>query len=407
MALEPHSIGIARSLDQWWKRKTGDVEVGLGGTSKRVLQGLGARIRLAVRRAQTMMNTQVRRSVTAGKRSKQPSGGTSFMPESISRYIQRRTKSYLVYSTRWGAGAHTRQVRIRFAVFSSQELADRVPFDSMACKILSWLLLCTEISPSSCSHDLDVFILRAPQLKVLPSSRAASLSPVNVNSGYATACARTGEIVVYRTEEWFKVFVHETFHAYGLDAGAGAGSLRAKSRALFPVEASHAVEEAYTETWARIINVLYCAQVASGAEYIRGVEEMLAAERMFAAVQASKVLEHMGTHYACIRGDLGAVDCGYKEETNVLAYYVLAGSLMNNIQGFLRWCSRYAVGYIWFAARPKAEQAFADMLARSVSGETFISSIELAAGWPGRANSDARRYLRDTLRMTMIECAEE
>ena len=81
---------------------------------------------------------------------------------------------------------------------------------------------------------------------------------MHVNSGYTTACPRTGEIVVFRQEEWFKVFVHETFHTFSLDAGAGAPALNEISQRLLPVSASHAVEEAYTETWARVINVLYC-----------------------------------------------------------------------------------------------------------------------------------------------------
>tara|TARA_B100002051_G_C16704323_1_gene622814 strand:+ start:293 stop:1282 length:990 start_codon:yes stop_codon:yes gene_type:complete len=329
------------------------------------------------------------------------------MPSKLAKHVRDKSQYFLVYTARWRTHGVDHRVRLRFAVYSSLELADRVPFDSMASKMLSWLLVCSETNPSSCARELDVYILRAPHLKTLPASGATSLSPVNVNSGYATACARTGEIVVYRAEEWFKVFVHESFHAYGLDTGAGSQGLRELSRVLFPVEASHALDEAYTETWARIINVLYCAQGAPGSEQSRAVEEMLAVEQMFAAVQASKVLSHQGTHYTCIRGKGASEACGYSENTNVLAYYVLGGALINDLDGFLRWCGIYAVGYLRFPPRPKAERAFGELLVRATNRAEFISALETGSGWPGRAGSGIKGYLAGSLRMSAMECNDE
>ena len=39
----------------------------------------------------------------------------------------------------------------------------------------------------------------------------------HVNSGYTYTCKENNEIVIYREEEWLKVLIHESFHAYGLD----------------------------------------------------------------------------------------------------------------------------------------------------------------------------------------------
>jgi len=334
-------------------------------------------------------------------------GRTRFMPSAISRYIDRHARYYIVYTCRLANGGVRRLVRLRFAVYTSLELADQVPFDEMASRALSWILVCAETAPEACARELDVYLLRAPHAKRLPASRAQTLGPMHVNSGYTSACPRNGEIVVYRREEWFKVFVHETFHAFSLDAGAGAPALAELSRTLLPVSASHAVEEAYTETWARVVNVLYCLEGIADAEFERACAELLTIERMFSLVQAEKVLGHMGASFSCLRREDAAQTCGYKERTNVLSYYVIAGALMHNLESFMAWCARNAVGFIYFRARPRAERAFGELMVESVEAPSFAADLETARGWPGRGSGRRRLDLASTLRMTALECAGE
>ena len=404
MGIEPQSLLIARSLDAWWSRRGLHSTLPLSSGSLSVLSGVEAKISRALTKADRLMMASVRRTAVAVHRSRSPSDSGQFLPRPLASYISSKTKYHIVYAARWSAGGVEHRARLHIAVYSSHELADNVPFDSMARKMLSWLIVCSETNPSSCARDVDVFLLRAPHLKMLPASSATTLGPINVNSGYATACARTGEIVVYRTEEWFKVFVHECFHAYGLDAGAGSPGLRDLSRALFPVEASHAIDEAYTETWARIVNVIYCAQGVPVLERSRALREMLGVERMFASVQGAKILEHQGTNYACLRDANAGAACGYAEDTNVLSYYVLSGALINDMNGFLRWCAAYAPGYLRFPSRPKAVRSFGELLVRAVRRERFVETMSSVSGWPGRRTTDAKKYLGSTLRMSAIEC---
>ena len=56
-----------------------------------------------------------------------------------------------------------------------------------------------------------------PIKKVLPSSPFVILSPTHANTAVTTTCTADGEICLFRKEEIFKVFIHETFHSLGLD----------------------------------------------------------------------------------------------------------------------------------------------------------------------------------------------
>ena len=408
MSLTADSLAAADSLARWWRRHRPSAALPrLGPATGRVVGRMRGKIGKAMRRARLMVSGEVggvrRVGVPAG-RARSPSGGARFMPPAVARYIDTHIRYYLVYTCVWMQGGSRRTVRLRFAVYTSLELADRVPFDEMAARALSWIFVCSQTAPEACSRELDVHLLRAPHAKRLPSSRAQILGPAHVNSGYASACPRTGEIVVFREEEWFKVFVHETFHAFYLDAGAGAPALKELSRALLPVPASHSVQEAYTETWARIINALYCLDSVPDAEFGKACAEFLTIERMFGVAQASKVLEYMGTSFECLRREDAGQVCGYNENTNVLSYYIVAGALMHDLEKFMGWCSRNAIGFIYFKSRPRADMAFGQLLVEAIEAPSFAAEMESARGWPGRGRSSRRVALADTLRMTALEC---
>lgn len=343
----------------------------------------------------------VRRTTMPAHRGKRPSGTSRFMPGSIGEYVGSRQLYQLMYTCRWGTGRARRVARLRFAVFEQLELVDRTPFDTMAARALSWLIVCSEVSPAACSHELDVHLLRAPFVRMLPASAAVTLGPLHVNGGYATACARSGEIVVYRREEWFKVFVHETFHAFGLDAGAGSAQLRQLSRKLLPVEASHEVGEAYTETWARVVNVLYCSGRTERGFMTRCVR-LLDLERAFGVAQLSKVLSHMGTDLSCIRGGDAATACGYKEASNVLSYYVLAGALVHDLNGFLAWCAVHAGGFLCFRPGARREASFGELLYKAVRSPSLAADLSAMAGWAQEPGVPTRL----SLRMTVVECSD-
>jgi hypothetical protein len=147
---------------------------------------------------------------------------------------------------------------------------------------------------------------------------AGVLGEDNVNTGYARKCT---ELVVYRKEEWVKVFIHECMHEMGLDKGMTKVRLP-----MFRLSHEVALYEAYCEVWARILN---CYLVASYTG--QAVAALLERERKYSVYNMVKVLAHSGLAYADLWSARAA---SYAENTNVIAYVVLGAILMSDYQAF-------------------------------------------------------------------------
>ena len=102
---------------------------------------------------------------------------------------------------------------------------------------------------------MNVTIYLTPFKKILPENNTTVLSAEHVNTAFTFACEPEGEITIFREEEWFKVFLHESFHSYGLDFALSESTILRKTiEKVFHIKSDFNVNEAYTETWARIIN---------------------------------------------------------------------------------------------------------------------------------------------------------
>jgi len=179
-------------------------------------------------------------------------------------------------------------------------------------KILDVLLPQTKCQ----ANPIRIAILLSDHKKVLPNAPTV-LNPININTGYAHRCA---DIVVYREEEWRKVFIHECFHFFEFDSG-----IQESVDALFPLPVKVDLRETFCEVWARILN---CALE-------RNLDTCLERERKWGCFQLVKVLDFMGLTY----NDLlqGVRLDQYKEHTNVFAYIVLGGILMQDPSTFMTW----------------------------------------------------------------------
>ena len=72
---------------------------------------------------------------------------------------------------------------------------------------------------------------------MLPERNTEILDTNHVNTAFAYQCSPEGEIVIYREEEWMKVFIHETFHSFGLDLNQQSVQiLKSKIKNLFDVQ---------------------------------------------------------------------------------------------------------------------------------------------------------------------------
>ena len=107
---------------------------------------------------------------------------------------------------------------------------------------------------------------------------------------------------------------------------------------MFPIASDFNLFEAYTEFWAEILNMKYCAMLIDPRfeKVIENMNIMIQIERRFSLYQAMKVLKYMELKYENVLVSSEK----YREETNVFSYFVLKLCLMYNYNHFFTCCKQ-------------------------------------------------------------------
>lgn len=323
-----------------------------------------------------------------------------FFPAHIQSYIKENQQSQLIFSCR---NVGEREINIHISLFSQNEMENSIieKYRQQVKLMYIWLSICAKYSSNTCANVLNIYIYPTPFTKVLPGNPSGILGPEHVNTAFTAACAPNGQLIIYREEEWFKVFIHETFHAYGLDFARSEFSMLKKTLFnLFPIKSDFDVYEAYTETWARIINCAFCgfnalANKKDTKSFLMNVNFCLELERMFALYQCSKILGFMGlkyqdlhthtAHTTYLRNNL------YRENTHVFAYYILTAIFLNDYKGFLLWCQKHNKVLLKFDASTENFQALGDYISR-------IYMVGIDKDKIKHKNND----LKNTMRMSLL-----
>ena len=191
--------------------------------------------------------------------------------------------------------SYRQSVEIRIS--GSDMASENKKLDNDAKMIYVWLTLCSVYANKTCSKSLTIYIYKTPFDKSLPENSMTTLSSEHVNTAFTMSCLPKNEIVIYRNEEWFKVFIHESFHAFGLDFSmfnSTKNIIHDGLSTLFPIKSAFNSYESYTETWARIINCCFYSYNAltnkkDKKQFIINSTFCLELERMFTIYQCNKV----------------------------------------------------------------------------------------------------------------------
>jgi hypothetical protein len=225
-------------------------------------------------------------------------------------------------------------------------------------KILTWLyVVITLAEDKDCSRSrLKIYIYFTDLEKNLPQSDNEQINKLHVNTGYTNACISDSNIVIYRKEEWFKVFIHETFHNLGLDFS----HMYLKSDcnkiilSIFPVKSKVKLYEAYTDTWAVLIHAIMCSYFTTDKyrNFIEVSNKLINCEMNYSVFQVVKILDFMGLTYQELHSRDKKVhklrDSLYYEHTSVLSYYVIKSILLNNHKDFFIWCFEHNKNLVQF-----------------------------------------------------------
>lgn len=333
-----------------------------------------------------------------------------FFPSHIRDHVNEHMKHQLVYNCSVGG----RDVSIKFAIFSGDEIGNFEKYEEYARMMYAWLYICGENAPRRCARSLNIYVFPTPFRKSLPSSSTGTIGPDNVNTAVTFSCARDGDMVIFRQEEWLKVFIHETFHSYGLDfSHHNYGRMKGQVREIFPVDSEFDIAEAYTETWARIINggfaAYHCLKDKSDEDtFLLYMKFSLQMERLFALAQVNKVLGFMGLTYENLHG-FGEANAYlrknmYREKTNVLSYYVISAIFLNSYYEFLTWCSTHNPNYMTFNVSETNLDDLVGLIEAGYTKDTFIDGLRCTKTlFANKRKGAASEFLRRTTRMSAIE----
>lgn len=271
-------------------------------------------------------------------------------------------------------------------------------------------------SSKKCVKTLSVYLYLTSLEKQLPTSNQDSvLDANNINTAFTTTCPVLSEIIIFRREEWFKVFVHETFHNFGLDfSGMKNETVHNFIMDIFAVKIDDVCAyESYTEFWASVINALFYSFLNQKNldQFLKNSEYYINKERTFSLFQMVKTLQYMGLNYNDLYFNSKSFKNGrenlYKENTHVFSYFILKTILLNNYQGFLNWCQSHNTSILNFEKTEKNQMQFCDFLKKNYKTQNILSKIERASKILStiktKKGNGNNKFVLSNMRMTICE----
>jgi len=332
-----------------------------------------------------------------------------YVPEDIRRFIKRNTKGIISYK----GSILGREMTIKLYLTSDRQFNELAKIDLIAKRMFVWLYFIIPYTNTNCSRTLTAHCYLCPHKKELPQAQFTVLGPSHVNGGVTTACPTNGEICIYREEELFKVFIHETFHAFGLDwSNMISSELRGKLKALFPISSTMDVSETYTEFWATIFNCLFTAfylrdNYNNKENFLLYAEYCIYCEQIFSLFQCVKILQFMGIYYKTLfeMDDISikARKFLYKEKSNIFAYYILKMVLLMHADQFITWCIKHNSNILNFKKTNGNLNKFYEFIKQHYDTRPLLQDLDKMHQIVKRGKKYNRKVVPKSLRMTVIE----
>jgi hypothetical protein len=332
-------------------------------------------------------------------------------PEIVRNHIDELMMSEICYSF----SLYDRNVKVYFIVENDDIELEIEQYNKYVETVATWLYILNMYASKECAKNLNIYFYFTSLEKNLPNSNIHILDEINVNTAFTTTCPSDSEIVVFRKEEWFKVFIHETFHNFGLDFSMMNNDMINDCIInIFKVESKINAFEAYTEFWAEIINVLFCSYYATKDknnvnEFLSNSEFYINFEKTYSLFQLVKTLDFMGLQYkdlysntkesSILRENL------YKENTNVLSYYIIKTVLINNYQGFLSWCKTNNLSILNFKKTIGNQKQLCKFIEKNYKIQSLLNDIQESHVFLSRIKKKKgnNKFILSNMRMSICE----
>jgi len=353
--------------------------------------------------------------LTATQISKPQNFNSNSFPELVRKHIDELTMSEITYHF----SLYGRNIKVHFIVEDDNVELEIETYNKHVDSIIMWLYILNQYASKQCATSLVIYLYFTSLEKRTPNSNIFILDEINVNTAFTTTCPKDSEIVVFRKEEWFKVFIHETFHNFALDfSDMNNNNAHKCILDIFKVNSNVNLYEAYTEFWAEIMNALFCSFFSLKdkndiEDFLSNAEFFINFERTFSFFQLVKTLDFMGLTYKdlyletersrILRENL------YKEKTNVLSYYVIKTVLINNYQGTLSWCKTNNLSLLQFKKTIKNQSEFCKFIESHYKSNSMLNGVTDTKKFLNDLRKKGKRinlsYILSNLRMSICELA--
>jgi len=337
----------------------------------------------------------------------------NYMPNKIKDYIMNMKGKCYEYTFI----IYTKQYKISFCI----ENNDKIDVNKEIKKVFIWFFIANAYANEKCSQYLNVNLYLTELKKVLPDNTKI-IKPEHANTAFTTSCKKHTEINLFRKEEWFKVLIHETFHCSGMDfSELEHSSSNKKVLTIFPVNSDVRLFETYCEMWAEIINVMFISYNKNSNienldeninKLVLKTEKLINTERIFSLFQCAKVLHFFGIKYNNLyENDLYSKKVRtsrYKEETQILSYYIIKSIYMFFVNDFIEWCvennETNGIVTLNFNKTNENIDSYIEFIEEHFLNSSYTSSLTIFENWfQNITHLSVSKEIYNTLRMSVNE----
>ena len=328
-----------------------------------------------------------------------------FFPDEIIKTIDANSTHYLSYDYKIG----NRTVSI-FLVFLDDNAVEMDYYEHYTELIYVVTHILNNYSSIECGKNLQLYIYLTDFKKTVPNSSLDEFDTKHVNTAYSDVCALNSQIVIYRSEEWVKVLIHELFHNYGLDfAKVNYDELKRKMKELFPIKSDFEMAESYAEFFGEIINIaittFYLDEEISLDMYLKNAQYLLFYEQLFSLIQSVKIMYKIGLSYENLfLQDEASISLRnniyYQENTNVFCYYVVKNILLFNCDDFITFCTDRNLQLLDFRKTDTNLNYFYDFIQKRYKNKSMINIIHKIEK---KLKDISNPFLKNTARISGIE----
>ena len=327
-----------------------------------------------------------------------------FSPKLIQENITHNNKTLITYSV-----TLLKKDIIVNCIVEEKDLNSIYKYENMLTMILIWLKFVFSYTKNNTLKELTINIALTDFKKKLPETNINILDDINCNTGSTYACKSSTEIFIYRKEEWFKVFIHETFHSLCLDFSMmQTNKFNEKIKTLFPINSKFNLYESYSECWAEIFNIIFCSffiieDKNNYKDLKMYFDFFLYNEKIHSLLQCVKILNFYNLTYENLykKNEISEISRKqYKEKTNVFAYYFIKAILIFNAEKFMKWCYKTNINILTFSKTETQLNKFYSFIKHHYNDKDFVENMNKIHKRYMETNDD---FILTNLRMTVSE----